>query len=47
MEKLEEAVIESQVDVTKSKQFEFLELLSWALIILLFFHVSGEMIATF
>ena len=37
MEKLEEAVIESQVDVTKSKQFEFLELLSWALIILSIF----------
>ena len=37
MEKLEEAVINSQVDVTKSRQFEFLELLSWALIILSIF----------
>ena len=37
MEKLEEAVINSQVDVTKSRQFEFLYLLSWALIILSIF----------
>ena len=37
MEKLEEAVINSQVDVTKSRSFEFLELLSWALIILSIF----------
>ena len=32
MDKYNEA-LNSQIDVTKSKQFEFLELLCWALII--------------
>ena len=37
MEKYEEHVINTQIDVTKTKQFEYLELLCWALILLSIF----------
>ena len=37
MEKFEENVLDSQIDITKTKQFGFLELLAWSLIILSIF----------
>ena len=37
MEKIEETVLNSQVDITKSKQFIYLELANWVLILLSIF----------